>query len=414
MTDHPRMSATDYMMFIGDEHPMNRSVMTNIEILDRSPDWRRLQETFDRLSRVVPRFRQRVILPSVPTTEPRWVVDPDFDLSYHLRRTRLQEPGTMRQLLDTVEVFATEDGLVSEANFRAWNAPPEVGASPGLNSTIVKLAAISRNEPIDEKTQRALKRLPEDRVKRSIEAAIRRNVLATGDALERTRGSLIAEGKVTNAWQKNFKLNEDFGRDPASLDRARDEVFAVVQIESRGALEDADAIAANVVRRVKGSDLVGLTYTPPFTYFVDDERVEGKAWRILAADYVTTDDGTGLVHMAPAFGEEDKAATDAAGIPAVVPVGPDGRFTYPVSDYQGMQVFEQVQIPVRQQGDAYPLAGPVLLEVQFGDDPVAHRPGDQVQRVLPVQLGQTFCDDLDVADLAQYRGQFLQVGEHGR
>lgn len=106
MTDHPRMSATDYMMFIGDEHPMNRSVMTNIEILDRSPDWRRLQETFDRLSRVVPRFRQRVILPSVPTTEPRWVVDPDFDLSYHLRRTRLQEPGTMRQLLDTVEVFA--------------------------------------------------------------------------------------------------------------------------------------------------------------------------------------------------------------------------------------------------------------------------------------------------------------------
>ncbi|KLO62957.1 isoleucine--tRNA ligase [Dermacoccus sp. PE3] len=103
---------------------------------------------------------------------------------------------------------------------------------------------------------------------------------------------------------------------------------------------DADALAAKVVRRMKGSELVGLTYTAPFTYFLDDERVVGKAWRILSADYVTTDDGTGLVHMAPAFGEEDKVATDAAGIPPVVPVGPDGRFTYPVSDYEGMQVFD--------------------------------------------------------------------------
>ena len=58
----------------------------------------------------------------------------------------------------------------------------------------------------------------------------------------------------------------------------------------------------------------------PFRAATDGERVVGKAWRILSADYVTTDDGTGLVHMAPAFGEEDKAATDAAGIPVVVPV----------------------------------------------------------------------------------------------
>jgi len=106
MTDDARMSATDYMMFIGDKQPMNRSVMTNIEILDQPPDWQRFKETFDRLSRVIPRFRQRVVVPSLPTTAPRWVVDPDFDIDYHLRRTRLAEPGTMRQLLDTVEVFA--------------------------------------------------------------------------------------------------------------------------------------------------------------------------------------------------------------------------------------------------------------------------------------------------------------------
>ncbi len=106
MADHPKMSASDYMMLIGDEHPKNRSVMTNIEILDRAPEWQRFRETFDRLSRVMPRFRQRVVVPSLRTTEPRWVVDPDFDLDYHVRRTHLPQPGTMRQLLDTVEVFA--------------------------------------------------------------------------------------------------------------------------------------------------------------------------------------------------------------------------------------------------------------------------------------------------------------------
>ena len=57
-------------------------------------------------------------------------------------------------------------------------------------------------------------------------------------------------------------------------------------------------------------------YIPPFDFFAGREN----AHRVLAADYVTTDDGTGLVHIAPAFGEEDKVVTDAAGIEAVVPV----------------------------------------------------------------------------------------------
>lgn len=94
-------------MFIGDEHPRSRSGMTNIEILDRAPDWERFRETFDRLSRVMPRFRQRVVVPSLPTTDPRWVVDPDFDLDYHVRRTHLPAPGTMRQLLDTTELITS-------------------------------------------------------------------------------------------------------------------------------------------------------------------------------------------------------------------------------------------------------------------------------------------------------------------
>ena len=61
---------------------------------------------------------------------------------------------------------------------------------------------------------------------------------------------------------------------------------------------------------------------------------------MLAADYVTTEDGTGLVHIAPAFGEEDKVVTDAAGIEAVVPVDTRGEFDATVPPYAGMQVFD--------------------------------------------------------------------------
>ena len=62
---------------------------------------------------------------------------------------------------------------------------------------------------------------------------------------------------------------------------------------------------------------------------------------MLTADYVTTEDGTGVVHLAPAFGEDDKAVSDAAGIPTVVnPVDAQARFTALVPPYEGLQVFD--------------------------------------------------------------------------
>jgi len=108
---------------------------------------------------------------------------------------------------------------------------------------------------------------------------------------------------------------------------------ARVAAYSRELGEDA---GERIVRRLKGSELLGRTYTPPFSYYVGHLN----AHQILPADYVTTEDGTGIVHIAPAFGEEDKVVTDAADIDPVVPVGPDGRFTAPVADYEGMLVFD--------------------------------------------------------------------------
>jgi isoleucyl-tRNA synthetase len=95
-------------------------------------------------------------------------------------------------------------------------------------------------------------------------------------------------------------------------------------------------VEERVVTRLKGSDLVGRPYTPPFSYFVGHEG----AHRVVADSYVTTTDGTGLVHNAGAFGEEDKTTTDREGIKPVVPVGPDGAFTHPVDEYAGLLVFD--------------------------------------------------------------------------
>ena len=92
-----------------------------------------------------------------------------------------------------------------------------------------------------------------------------------------------------------------------------------------------------IVGRVKGADLLGRRYTPPFTYFAD----HANAFRIVAADdAVTTTDGTGLVHTAGAFGEVDKEVTDREGIEPVMPVAKDGTFTHPVDDYAGLMVFD--------------------------------------------------------------------------
>jgi isoleucyl-tRNA synthetase len=96
--------------------------------------------------------------------------------------------------------------------------------------------------------------------------------------------------------------------------------------------------AAEVIAEFTGDQLVGLTYIPPFDYFAD--RAEQGAFRILAADYVTTEDGTGIVHQAPAFGEDDMTTCNAAGIEVVIPVDMDGKFTSLVPDYQGQLVFD--------------------------------------------------------------------------
>ncbi len=88
---------------------------------------------------------------------------------------------------------------------------------------------------------------------------------------------------------------------------------------------------------ITGADLVGRTYTPLFEYFADADL---GAFRVLAADFVDTSEGTGVVHIAPGFGEDDQRIGEQNGVGIVVPVDDEGRFTADVVEWAGENVFE--------------------------------------------------------------------------
>jgi len=122
-----------------------------------------------------------------------------------------------------------------------------------------------------------------------------------------------------------------------------------------------------VVERLTGADLVGRGYTPPFGYFAG----RPGAHVVLAADFVTTEDGTGIVHLAPGFGEDDMTVTDAAGIEPAVPVDSQGRFTAEVGDYAGEHVFEANPRIARALREGVP-SGAVLLRHETYDHAYPH------------------------------------------
>jgi isoleucyl-tRNA synthetase len=93
-----------------------------------------------------------------------------------------------------------------------------------------------------------------------------------------------------------------------------------------------------IVKTFTGRDLVGMTYEPLFPYF-KNLKSQG-CFRVLDAEFVTTDDGVGIVHLAPAFGEDDYWTCKRAGIAVQNPVDAQGSFTHEVTDFAGKNVHE--------------------------------------------------------------------------
>ena len=105
--------------------------------------------------------------------------------------------------------------------------------------------------------------------------------------------------------------------------------------------ESADDALAAVTETVMGSELAGIRYQRLFDYYADAEKFgTEKAWQILVDDYVGDGDGTGIVHQAPAYGEDDQRVCEAAGIPVLISVNERGEFVSVVSDFAGKHAFD--------------------------------------------------------------------------
>ncbi|PIR53135.1 hypothetical protein COU76_02785 [Candidatus Peregrinibacteria bacterium CG10_big_fil_rev_8_21_14_0_10_49_10] len=100
--------------------------------------------------------------------------------------------------------------------------------------------------------------------------------------------------------------------------------------------EDSEEMAFQQGNKLKGKELIGKHYKPLFPYF--KEQYEDTAFRIVAGDFVTTDEGTGVVHIAPGFGEDDFQLGKKENIPLLQHVTMEGKFTDAVTDFAGMDV----------------------------------------------------------------------------
>ena len=132
------------------------------------------------------------------------------------------------------------------------------------------------------------------------------------------------------------------------LDYAYVEVEDGVYISGVGALANFPKVFGeepNIIKTVKGSELKGLTYEPLVDYF--KYLKDDGAFRVVLADFVGAGDGTGIVHMAPGFGEDDYWTCKKEGIPLVCPVDEKGRYMSEITDFAGKNVIEANQDVIR-------------------------------------------------------------------
>jgi len=133
-----------------------------------------------------------------------------------------------------------------------------------------------------------------------------------------------------------------------------------------------------VVEEIKGSALVGKKYKPPFDYFTGTTLPNGQpntlqnkenGWKVYAAPYVTAQTGSGIVHLAPAYGEEDMALAREHNIPFVRHVGHDGKFTADVTDFAGQKAKPKED---HQSGDVLIIKNLAARDLLFAKEKITH------------------------------------------
>ncbi|OBI17666.1 MULTISPECIES: wax ester/triacylglycerol synthase family O-acyltransferase [unclassified Mycobacterium] len=132
-----QLGPVDYLMHRGEANPRTRSGIMALELLDTTPDWDRFLSRFENASRRVLRLRQKVVVPTLPTASPRWVVDPDFNLEFHVRRMRVAEPGTLRDVFNLAEVMLQSPMDISRP---LWTATLIEGLPGGKAATLLHVS----------------------------------------------------------------------------------------------------------------------------------------------------------------------------------------------------------------------------------------------------------------------------------
>jgi isoleucyl-tRNA synthetase len=146
---------------------------------------------------------------------------------------------------------------------------------------------------------------------------------------------------TTTPWTLPSNLAVAVGPDITYVTVETDDGERYILAEQRLPAYEKELAGARKLNSFGGNELLGRRYRPLFDYLTDADKFGTQdAWRVIASDEVTTEDGTGVVHMAPAYGEADAAACQAAGIPIVLTVDEQGKYLPLVTDWAGEHVFE--------------------------------------------------------------------------
>jgi isoleucyl-tRNA synthetase len=146
---------------------------------------------------------------------------------------------------------------------------------------------------------------------------------------------------TTTPWTLPSNLAVAVGPDIAYVTVETADGERYILAEERVGAYEKELAGARKLNSFRGRELLGRRYEPLFDYLTDTDKFgTGNAWRVIPSDEVTTEDGTGVVHMAPAYGEADAAACQAAGIPIVLTIDEQGKYLPVVTDWAGEHVFE--------------------------------------------------------------------------
>ena len=141
---------------------------------------------------------------------------------------------------------------------------------------------------------------------------------------------------TTTPWTLPSNLALAVGPDVDYAVMAHPDGSKYILAEARLGAYEKELEGTEQVATLKGAEIVGRRYTPLFPFFADTEN----AFQVLGAEFVTTEDGTGVVHMAPGFGEDDQNECNAAGIPTICPMDEHGQYTAEITPWVGRHVFD--------------------------------------------------------------------------